>query len=303
MLKLAWDAYRGWAKRARVLQAEVGRWNLTALLCVAAAAAFGAFAALVPAPPDPWSVWASRFAGAAAVLSAIGAYLGREAVGQGVEPGWIYARAVAEGIKSECFRYAAMAGPYAGGGAAAAEALRRRLDELEKSAVDRQLVRADDPSPADGDRRTPPTGMSKDWYVTNRINEQIAWYRAAQEKNERAARGLRWIAIVSGLAAFAFGALGAAVAARFAPFIGAMTTVGAAVAAYGLGERRKALIASYAAMQRSLESILALDTVEPASLPDLVAATEDLLESEHKAWLPQMIATQRPPPTPQAAQG
>jgi hypothetical protein len=31
------------------------------------------------------------------------------------------------------------------------------------------------------------------------------------------------------------------------------------------------------------------------SLPDLVAMTEDLLESEHKAWLPQMLSTQHLP--------
>ena len=75
-----------------------------------------------------------------------------------------------------------------------------------------------------------------------------------------------------------------------------MTTVAASIAAYGLIDRRKYLISSYAAMQASLERIEALDETIPASLADLVTATEDLLDSEHKAWQPQMLAMQHQPP-------
>ena len=75
-----------------------------------------------------------------------------------------------------------------------------------------------------------------------------------------------------------------------------MTTIAAAVAAFGLLDRRKHLVASYAATQSSLERILAMDDLKPASLPDLVTTTEDLLDSEHKAWLPQMLAMQHQPP-------
>src|SRR5208337_1902724 len=101
----------------------------------------------------------------------------------------------------------------------------------------------------------------------------------------------------SGLAAVAFGALGA-FANVFAPWIGAMTTIAASIAAYGLIDRRKYLISSYAAMQASLERIKALDEASPASLADLVTATEDLLDSERRAWRPQMLAIQHQPPQP-----
>src|SRR5208337_1328449 len=106
----------------------------------------------------------------------------------------------------------------------------------------------------------------------------------------------------SGLAAVAFGALGA-FANVFAPWIGAMTTIAASIAAYGLIDRRKYLISSYAAMQASLERIKALDETSPASLADLVSATEDLLDSEHRAWQPQMLALQREPPQPRSRAG
>ncbi len=110
MLRTAWNAYRGWAKRARDLQAAAGRWNLVALACVVLAAFCGAATSLVPAAPDPWNALGTWLASAAAVAAAVGAYLGREILGSGKEGGWIQARATAEGIKSECFRYAARAG-------------------------------------------------------------------------------------------------------------------------------------------------------------------------------------------------
>jgi hypothetical protein len=137
--------------------------------------------------------------------------------------------------------------------------------------------------------------LAADWYKTGRIREQIEFYRNGRVKNQKAANSLWWVAFAAGLAAVLFGALGAW-AQRFAPWIGAMTTIVASIAAYGLLDRRKYLIANYAAMQSSLEEILALDEAIPMSLSDLVAVTEDLLEGEHKAWLPQMLATKHAAP-------
>ncbi len=89
MLKMAWNSYRGWAKRAHELQAAAGRWNLLALVCVVIAAVCGAATALVPAAPSPWNVAGTWLASAAAIAAAVGAYLGREIGGSGKEAGWI----------------------------------------------------------------------------------------------------------------------------------------------------------------------------------------------------------------------
>ena len=121
-----------------------------ALLCVIAAAIFGAATA---AAPHAWTAWV---AGAATVVSAVGAFLGRQIVGSGNEADWIQARAVAEGLKSECFRYAARAGAYAVGDAEAVKAFAARTKEIEKQATDKGLVRADDPVPGSGDKRDRP---------------------------------------------------------------------------------------------------------------------------------------------------
>jgi hypothetical protein len=295
MLKMAWEAYRGWAKRARELQAAAGQWNRLALACVILAAVCGAATTVVPSAPSPWNVMGALLASAAAIASAVGAYLGREIVGSGKEADWIQARATAEGIKSESFRYAAKAGAYSASGAEADQAFNNRIGELAKRATDKNLVPANDPVPASGDKRMPSIDpLTKEWYKINRIDEQIGFYEKAQAENEALAKHLWWVAFISGLAAVAFGALGA-FAQAFAPWIGAMTTVAASIAAYGLIDRRKYLISSYAAMQASLKGIKALDEKSHASLADLVTATEDLLDSEHKAWQPQMLAMQHQP--------
>jgi hypothetical protein len=273
------------------MQAATNRWNLAALCFVIAAAVFGAVASVTS---EPWSAW---LAGAAAVASAVGAYFGKQIVGRGDEAAWIQARAVAEGLKSECYRYAARYGTDPAGNADAAKAFLERTKEIAKQATDKGLARADDPVPNSGDKREPPVPLTTDWYKRSRIQDQIDYYKKAREMNQEAVDQLWWVAFAAGLAAVVFGTLGV-LAKHFAPWIGAMTTIAAAIAAYGLIDRRKYLIASYAAMQSSLEQILGLDQEAPMNIVDLVATTEDLLEGEHKAWLPQMLAQQHQPSQP-----
>ncbi len=296
MLDFAWDVYRGWAKRAGALQTSADRWNRAALVFVALAAVCGALTGFVPAAPSPWSVAGPWLAGAATLAFAIGAYFGREVVSAGAEPGYIQARATAEAVKSDCFRFAAKAGAYSGADAEAAPALQQRLAELGKTAADLNLTPKPNPTPPEGDPRKPPIPLDKAWYKAKRIGDQIDFYQGGAEKNERVMGRLMATAVVSGLVAVAFGALGAFGAQRFAPLIGAMTTIAASVAAYGLIDRRRYLVASYAEMAQLLASARALDEAIPASLAELVGRTEDLLESEHRTWAPRMLATQHKAP-------
>ena len=176
----------------------------------------------------------------------------------------------------------------------AARALAARTDAIAKQAIDKGLVRPNNPVPASGDKREPPVPLTADWYKQGRLQDQIDYYAQACKKNQKVVDQLWWVAFAAGVAAVVFGGLGTW-AQQFAPWIGAMTTIAASIAAYGLIDRRKYLIGSYAAMQSSLEQILGLDKEVPMSIADLVTATEDLLEGEHKAWLPQMLARQQQP--------
>ena len=170
MLNQAWKDYQAWAKLARDLQAATGRWNVAALICVAVAALCGAATTLFPAGPDKTAAMAAGLAGAAALAAAVGAYFGREILGSGNEANWIQARATAEVIKSECFRYAARAGAYAGADEIeAAQALDRRTREIEQQARDKGLVPADGPFETSAGNPMPPASMDKAWYKANRI--------------------------------------------------------------------------------------------------------------------------------------
>jgi hypothetical protein len=202
MLRQVWNAYRGWAKLAQDMQTRTRRWNVAALYCVIAAAVFGA----VAAAPDleTWAAVAPDLrtwaASAATLASALGAFLGRQIVGAGDESGWIQARAVAEGIKSECYRYAARSGAYAVADADAAKALAARTAEIAKQATDKGLVCEDNPVPDSGDKREPPVPLTTDWYKKGRIQDQIDFYQEARKKNQKAAGELRWVAFASALA-------------------------------------------------------------------------------------------------------
>jgi hypothetical protein len=68
-----------------------------------------------------------------------------------------------------------------------------------------------------------------------------------------------------------------------------------------LAERQKYLAASYSAMKANLERLKERYLVDNVTLQSLVATAEDLIESEHAAWIDQMAKTIRPaPPDPPA---
>ena len=139
--------------------------------------------------------------------------------------------------------------------------------------------------------------MTDKWYLANRIDGQIEFYKQGQEKNENAYQRLQLWSFVAGAVIAAVSALAAVYSARFAAWTGALTTVGAAVGAYGLAERQKYLAASYAAMKANLERVKERYLVGGASLQALVAIAEDLMESEHAAWIDRMAKTIRPAPS------
>ena len=308
MIEQAWNEYRGWAKRARSLQTKTGRWNVGAMLMLVATAFLGAASGYFGANPIGWfPAWiASKesvraLACAAAVASALSLYVSRQALAAGAESGWLRARATAEAIKSECFRFAAGVGDYAPDKASEAEAatafIERRKALAARAAGD-SLTPEDDPVGADGDDRRPARPMTDKWYLANRIGGQIAFYQNGQEKNERAYGRLQLWSFIAGALIVAVSAIAAVYGAQLAAWTSMLTTIGAAVGAYGLAERQKYLGASYAAMKANLERTKERYEVGGVTLQALVAAAEDLVESEHAAWIDQMTKTIHEPPSP-----
>ena len=77
MIENAWDEYRGWAKRARELQAASRRWNTTAMILAVLAATFGCAAGQMPFG----SIWGRVLSSLAAIAAAATPILGREFFG------------------------------------------------------------------------------------------------------------------------------------------------------------------------------------------------------------------------------
>ena len=73
MIKEAWNEYRGWAKRARTLQASTRRWSRIAFVCSGLAALLGTAAGQVTGSP----VLGRALAFAAAVAAAVTPVIGR----------------------------------------------------------------------------------------------------------------------------------------------------------------------------------------------------------------------------------
>jgi SMODS and SLOG-associating 2TM effector domain 1/Protein of unknown function (DUF4231) len=308
MIEQAWNEYRGWAKRARSLEAKAGRWNLWAMIALVATGVLGAASSFFGASATDWlpgwlshDQFATALACAAAIASALSLYVGRQALAVGAESGWLRARATAEAIKSECFRFAGGVGDYAPGKASEGDAATAFIDRrkaIAARAAGDSLTPEDDPVEPAGDDGRPSRPMTDKWYLTNRIDGQVEFYRRGQEKNESAYQRLQLWTFLAGAIIAVVSAVAAVYGARFAAWTGALTTFGAAVSAYGLAERQKYLAASYAAMKANLERLKERYLVGDVTLQSLVASAEDLMESEHAAWIDQMAKTIRPAPSP-----
>jgi hypothetical protein len=291
MIDAVWNEYRGWAKRARTLQMSARRWSLISFGCATVAAILGTAAAQVSG-----SILGRALAFAAAAVAAVTPVIGREILSVDSEGRWMRARATAEAIKSECFRFAAQLGDYAG--PAAKTALIARRNALTELAERAGLTPLADPVPKEGDSRCPPVPLTAPWYIEHRLDEQMRYYARGQVENERAAIRLRTISFTSAVIAAIFGVAGSNFGQEwFAPWMGVMMTIMVAVLAYGLLDRRQYLAANYGAMAVRLSRIKEMYSETSVDLASLVASTEDLLQTEHAAWSEQMSKAARPPVT------
>jgi SMODS and SLOG-associating 2TM effector domain 1/Protein of unknown function (DUF4231) len=290
MIDAAWNEYRGWAQRARKLQEATARWNKAALISAAIAALCGAGAGHFGAATGP----GRSLSLLAAIAAAMTAFLGKEIIALGNEAKWIRARATAEALKSECFRFAVRLGEYAG--PKALDSFFTRRDAVIKAATDAGLTPMSDPVPQTGDERRPPVPLDADWYLRNRLDEQIWFYSQKAAHHERVAERLWYVSFGAASTAALLGILGAVGQDWIAPWIGVMTTLATAVAAYGLLDRRKYLAANYSALASSLNRIREKFLQVLLTPDELVAAVEDLLQSEHAAWIEAMTKTIAAPP-------
>jgi hypothetical protein len=277
MLDQAWDQYIGWATRARELQERSRHWSWIGLAAAVGAAVAGTLASQLGAQ--------SRvFAGistAAALISAGSAWFGREAIVAENEKKWVKARSLAETIKSECFRYAAKLAPY--DGADADTLFAARLGDATAAVVNGTSL-AQAPHGSSKSPR-PAIGMTREWYLQNRIKDQQIFFQGKLERSVKILRRLQIFSFVMmGLAAL-IGALATLNYVQFAAWTGVVTTVAASVTAMGLAERNKALAETAAGMANLLGNLLLTGTAGTIPMGELVQQGEQLLAAEHSRWI------------------
>jgi hypothetical protein len=201
-LATAWRRYRGWARRARTIRKGLDRWRAWSLGLTVAGAGLGTLASQAPLiqgllPGHDLGPLARILSGASAVAMALASYLARTMLDPASERQWIRARSLAEGCKSEAYRFACRVPPYD-----AADAEQKLLDKVQQLVAAGEDVPTLEVTDEDAGRDLPGYPLLVAAYDQNRLQEQMAWYRKSAGENERhAARCSGLVQLLGALAA------------------------------------------------------------------------------------------------------
>jgi hypothetical protein len=294
-LENVWADYRRCAARSRALKQRLDAIRLWALALFIGGAALGVLSAQLALPDALIKVLA--LVSAAAI--ALSAYLTAQALDAGVERGWIEARSVAEGLKSEAYRFLAKAPPYDAADASArlaetVRALRLRLRLGEFAHIDE----------AERLANLPRNWLGPDEYVQQRVRDQIGYFERRAAEHARKAQQLK-------LCTIGLGAIGVLLAAAHGVYpqagalpawLGVIGTVSGAITTYLFANRLLFLTVSYETT--ALRLTFALEDWsrlpkedQAAAIGALVGKVEDILLLENRQWVAEF---DRPPEKPAA---
>lgn len=298
LLETKWQVARSWAAEAREQKASHSRQAYIALLFAVVAALAGALAATIGvdgAEASPLSI-SGLFALAAGAAAAMSTFFGRHMLNEQSQAKWINARATAENLQSECYRYAAGIGAYALSKGEAAKEFDSRTNEL-VAAARKQGIEPPAKAPPSSSRVSPPEDMSADWYAKHRLADQQEWYVSRSEEHRKKAGMARRLGLLFGVLAALLGFLGSVVQGwlSITPFVGATTTIATAVALFAAVDRHVFLASSYGGYAEAIASLLARFGEGLVTKDDLVLEGETLLASEYAAWTARLSMAPKQP--------
>ena len=227
--------------------------------------------------------WGQVFAAIGGVLLAAVGSISTYMLSPSKSQAWVRLRAVAESLKSNSYRFAAVTPPF--DGEDAPEQLINLAREQQK-AVDVSPIGEVDKKKLD--ERLPAIPIAPNDYIQARVDNQISWYRDRAGKFRNLHNKWRW-------RSFGFALLGAAAGALH-PYLGLASwvalsgTITGAIGSFLHAGRFDFLILTYSGTATELEGLKALYQSNQAketagAFKKFVQDCEDVMSREHKAWL------------------
>jgi hypothetical protein len=273
----AWRRYRRWARVARAGRKRIRKWRQGALILLVVGALLGALPSLPGWPPDLTPV--TGILAALALAAAGGIQLNFLNADQMAR--WTKARATAEGLKAEIYRFCAGVAPYTGADRDAK--LNGRVDELTTGTTDL----AADVQRSPPDTRPLPEVHDIASYVVKRAEAQRVWHADRILDHTRRARNLRLAEFAATAVGAVLSAVSAALKIDLAAWIAASTTIAAAVSAHAAAARHDKIAASYAVTTDHLERLIERLPAEPdpRAAAEFVVAVERVLAAQNEGWV------------------
>lgn len=305
VVQSAWIDQALWSATANQLKAGLDRWRrIAAVGGVLGAATSVAAGTLADGAPR------QALALVAALLLAVVPYVQKARASPAQVRAWTRARSASEALKETIFRFlmgvppADPAGATEGNGTpapdpASAAALVRRCQAIKLRVADLQGLAAATARPPASPSR--PTALTAEGYLDVRVNDQITWYGNKANLLAGQARQLRNAEFLLGLLAVVMGALSGTDTASdlvkslpllgaLSPWVGVVTTAGAAVTAHLAATRVEEIAAVYFATGervRGLRDEWLTDTARdtPERVTAFVDAVERAFSAENQSWL------------------
>jgi hypothetical protein len=290
-LELLAKRQASWSITANQLKATLDRvrWCTFTLSVIGAILATIASQLPVDVQDDHSRRWVAM---AGAIVLGVAAFLTARLTGAMQLSAWVRARAAAEALKREAFKFASRAAPYDGATAERALATERARIEDGMDDLNNRLVEADKAGSA------PAAIIVPDEYVTRRVKAQIDnFYRPKADQFSRMAARLRAtefiLALVATIVTAAVGVMEKYPVSGFhfdfAALTAILTTVGALILAHIEASRYDFLVTTYRATALRLEDALSgLAAMPPVPSPDwsnFVERCESIIAAENNSWV------------------
>jgi hypothetical protein len=272
-LTRAWEQQSIWSQVASRLKRDLQRYRIRVLTLSVIGAVLSAAAVVAGLDSGLGKVLAA-LGGAAMGLAALGrARLGKDAVQR-----WTRARSVAEELKSEVYLHLA---------GVSANRLEEHIDALVDDAADLAPLKLGVAPKA----RELPAVRDLESYVRHRLDDQIdTYYRPKavelQRKSDRIRTAQQWLAGLGVVAATAAAIWETDAVAVWVPVL---TTIGAALAAYGAAERYDFQVVEFLRTADQLERLRdRRGAAASMSDEELIRAAEQVISIQNDGWMAKL---------------